>query len=451
MATSLADNLTQFVGRYARLGVITPKGAFARRLSLLAGSTLAAQTLNFMAAPFLTRIYDANAFGHLQLYVSVMTVIGVIIALRYEFTVVLPQEDSIAASVAAVSLAAILAVTACVAVGVYLATHFLSQTRIVTELGLYLWLVPVGALGMGIYQLLVSWALRHGEYKDIALSKFSQVIVQVAVQIGAGLFSPGSFAGLIIGDTCGRISGSWQIAKVSLRRDWMLFRSVRAESVWTAAKRYRNFPLVLAPAGVINSVGLQIVVLLLSAYYGVKLVGLYAIADRTMQVPSLLIGQAVSQVYMVQAAALREGDPVELRRLFWKIVTRSLTYSVLPAFFIMAFAPSAFALVFGEEWRPAGHYARLLAPLACFSLIHQSIGTTLNVLERQTWQAAWDVMRLAAVASVLVAGATLGIPFTSELAAFVGVSCLAYMLHIALCYFAISRTVLHYQDLRLAA
>ena len=429
--------------RYPRLETLIPKTAFAQRLSVLALSTFAAQALNLLMAPLLTRIYDASAFGHLQVYASVMTIVSVIIALRYEYAVLLPQDDNVAANVAAAALAAGVGMTAFVTLGVYIATHFLSQTRVVSTLGSYLWLIPVGALGMGVYQLLVSWGLRHHAYRDIAVSKFSQVVTQVVVQIGAGLASHGSFAGLIVGDTCGRVSGSWRIAKFSLRRDGALFRSVSAATAWEAAKRYRNFPLLLTGAGVINSAGLQIVVVLLSAYYGVKMIGLYAVADRTLQVPVFLVGQAVSQVYMVQAAILREESPTQLRRLFSKIVTRSFLCSFVPVAIFCALAPPAFALVFGERWRPAGHYARILAPLCCFSLIHQSIGMTLNVLERQTWQAAWDVTRLIVIVSTLVAGAAAGLTFTDELTAFVGVSCLAYLLHIALCYSAINQAIAH--------
>jgi hypothetical protein len=68
---------------------------------------------------------------------------------------------------------------------------------------------------------------------------------------------------------------------------------------------------------------------------------------------------------------------------------------------------------------------------------------TLNVLERQTWQAAWDVTRLIVIVSTLVAGAAAGLTFTDELTAFVGVSCLAYLLHIALCYSAINQAIAH--------
>ena len=437
--------------RYPKFEALKPKGAFAQRLSLLAGATFAAQALNLLIAPFLTRIYDANAFGHLQVYASVMTLVSVIIALRYEFAVVLPQDDNVAANVAAAALTTVLAVTAFVALGVYIAIHFLSQTRVVSTLGSYLWLVPIGALGMGVYQLLVSWGLRHNAYKDIAVSKFSQVVTQVAVQLGTGLMSHGSFAGLIVGDTCGRISGSWRIAKYSLRRDGALFRSVRPATVWEAAKRYRNFPLVLTPAGVVNSAGLQIVVVLLSSYYGAKMIGLYAVADRTLQFPIFLLGQAVSQVYMVQAAKLAAENPTKLRRLFSKIATRCLLYSVVPVALVCALAPSVFAFVFGEPWRTAGHYARILAPLGCFSLIHQCTGMTLNVLERPTWQAAWDATRLIAIVSVLVAGASAGLTFTNVLSAFVGVSCLAYLLHIALCYFAINQAMAYNRTLVHAA
>lgn len=414
------------------------KGEFTQKVSLLAGATAGAYALNLAAAPLLTRIYTTAAFGHVQIYTSLMAFIIVFAALRYELSVVLPEDDDVAANLVAVSFTAILLVTAMIATAVFFALHYHRLWRRAAELGGYLWLLPVGAFGVGVYQLLNTWGLRHHAYKDVALSKFSQIGAQVAIQVGIGFATHGSMGGLIIGDACGRVSGSLRIAKVTFRRDWQRLRRVRPGTMWQAAKRYRNFPLVLAGSGLINSAGLQIVPLLLSAFYAPEMVGLYAVTDRTMQVPSVLVGQAVSQVYMVKAAQLGTSAPRTLRKLFTEIVTRSLLYGIVPLLLLCAVAPALFAIVFGESWRMAGTYARVLAPVYYLSFIHACTGMTLNMLERQHWQLAWDTSRLIVVGLTVVLGASAGLGSTSLLSAFAGVSATAYAVHIALCYRAIA-------------
>ena len=286
--------------------------------------------------------------------------------------------------------------------------------------------------------MLNNWGLRHHAYKDVALSKFSQIGAQAAVQIGVGLATHGSMNGLIVGDACGRVSGSLRIAKITVRRDWSCLRQVRFRTMWQAAKRYRNFPLMLTSSGLMNSAGLQAMPLLLSLFYAPEMLGLYALTDRTMQIPGVLIGQAVSQVYMVRAAKLGVAAPRELRTLFNKIVTRSLLYGILPLLLFCAISPSLFALVFGHSWRMAGVYARIVAPVYYLCFVHTCTGMTLSMLERQHWQLAWDTSRMIAIGATVVLGASAGLGIMHLLSMFAAVSATAYAVHIALCYRAIS-------------
>jgi O-antigen/teichoic acid export membrane protein len=208
--------------------------------------------------------------------------------------------------------------------------------------------------------------------------------------------------------------------------------------MWQAAKRYRNCPLILTGSGLINSAGLQVIPLLLAASYGPKMVGLYALVDRTLQAPCILIAQATSQVYAVQAAQLGVSNPAALRRLFLKITGTNLLYGAVPLVLVWAFAPFLFATVFGEPWRAAGVYARILAPAYYIGFSHQCVSMTLAMLERQTWQAGWDTFRLLAVVGSLVWCSAAGVRFEQLLVVLTAVGCISYSANLLLCYAAIT-------------
>lgn len=411
---------------------------FRRSVSVLAGGTALAQLINFASAPLLTRIYDAKAFGNLQVYGALISVAMVVIAMRYELAIVLPQEDRSAANVVSVALTIVLAVTALLSLTVW----FASRNRWLIpgghDLMPYLWLLPIGACGVGIYQVLLYWALRHHAYKTIAASKLTQVSSQAAVQLVSGIFTHGALFGLLVGDVCGRVGGSWRIARLTLRNDKSALKQVRPAQMWCAAKRYRNYPLVMTGAGLINSAGLQAVPLMLAAHYGAALVGLYALVDRTLQAPIVLIAQSTSQVYIVQAAELGARDPAQLRTLFLKVVKTSLLYGTLPLALICLFAPFLFSLVFGSSWLVAGSYARILAPAYYLCFAHQCVCMTLPALERQTWQVGWDTFRLVAVVGVLTICASIRLDFNRMLCAYSVASCFSYAVNLLLCYFAIT-------------
>ena len=411
---------------------------FRRRVSILAGGTAVAQALNFAVAPVLTRIYGPSAFGNLQVYSALIGFVMIFIALRYDLAVVMPQDDRTAANVVAVAFMVVLAMTGLISLGVWFV--FGHRWLLPGAQGLipYLWLLPIGACGVGVYQVLVYWGLRHHAYKAIAVSKLNQVIAQAAVQVSGGLLTHGGLLALLVGDVCGRVGGSWRIARITLRKDISFLRGISPASMWQAAKRYRNCPLILTGAGLINSAGLQIVPLLITAHFGPRMVGLFALVDRTLQAPMILVAQATSQVYAVQAAQLGATDPIGLKRLFLKITRSSLLYSLVPLALVFAFAPWLFATVFGEPWRAAGQYARILAPAYCLGFAHQCVSMTLAMLERQSWQAGWDTMRLIAVVSALVGCSTAGVSFERTLLALAAVNCLCYATNLLLCYLAIT-------------
>jgi O-antigen/teichoic acid export membrane protein len=411
---------------------------FRRRVSILAGGTAVAQALNFAVAPVLTRIYGPSAFGNLQVYGALIGFVMIFIALRYDMAVVMPQDDETAANVVAVALTVVLAMTGLISLGVWFVVGHRWLLPGAQGLIPYLWLLPIGACGVGVYQVLVYWGLRHHAYKAIAISKLNQVIAQAAVQVGAGLLTHGGLLALLVGDVCGRVGGSWRIARITLRKDIFFLRRIRPASMWQVAKRYRNYPLILTGAGLINSAGLQIVPLLITAHYGLRMVGLYALVDRSMQAPMILVAQATSQVYAVQAAQLGTMDSSGLKRLFLKITRSSLLYGIVPLALVCAFAPSLFATVFGEQWRAAGQYARILAPAYYFCFAHQCVCMTLAMLERQSWQAAWDIMRLITVVSVLIGCSAAGVSFERTLLALAAVNCLNYVANLLLCYLAIT-------------
>lgn len=414
-------------------------GTFRRRVSILAGGTALAQSINFAVAPILTRVYDARAFGNLQLYGSLLNFAMIVIALRYELAVVIPQDDKEAVNVVSVGMIVVLVVSALLGGGVWVVIRtglVFPGTRDIVP---YLWLLPVGACGVGIYQLLVYWALRHHAYKTIAASKLTQVASQAGIQLCAGMFTKGALLGLLVGDVCGRIGGSWRIAKLTFKSDKSALKSVRPATMWQAARRYRNYPLIMTTAGFINSAGLQAVPIMLSAHYGPMLVGLFALVDRTMQAPIVLVAQSTSQVYIVQVAELGSTDPAKLKSLFSSVVRSSLLYGLVPVTVVMILGPQLFAMVFGSSWHSSGEFARILAPAYYLCFAHQCVCMTLPALERQAWQAAWDSFRLVSVALTLLGSFKLELDFTRTLLAYSTVSCISYALNLLLCYLAIVR------------
>ncbi len=356
-----------------------PGGVFGRHVVTLASGTAVGQVLLVLALPVLTRLYSPADYGALAVYSATLTVLLVLASLRFEQAIPLPEDDRLAGSLLALSLLSLTLVTLLSGVLVALAGDSLVQRAKVPALRPYLWLLPIGLAGAGAFQALSYWAIRRRAFGRIARAKVSQGIGQVAAQIGLGAIGVGA-PGLLVGDVIGRVAGGGGVTLQALRD--RAFADVTRASLIEAAARYRRFPLLLTWSGLLNVGSLQLPSILFAAGFGAAAAGLYALSYKMLVLPTMLVAQAVGQVFLSRAAALA-AEPARLRALSERTAL-ALFAGGLPVFCAVAIAgPRLFALVMGPQWEQAGRYAQVLAPWFALWLVSNPLSGLLNVRE---WQ-----------------------------------------------------------------
>jgi O-antigen/teichoic acid export membrane protein len=415
---------------------LLPQKGFARNVSLLAGGTALSQMLSVMAAPVLTRLYPVEDFGYFQVYLSVMMFAGLAVTLRCEQAIFLPERDEIAANVLAAALCAVGFMSLVFACAALLIQRSQFLPRSAEGLRSYIWLIPVGACGAGTYQSLSVWGLRQKAYSRISGTKVTQVASALGTQTALGALHPGPL-GLLLGDIVGRTAGSLGLARLAWRRSCDVFRLVRAGTIWNAVVRYRRFPLISSTAGLVGVAATALPPLLIAQLYGARTLGWFALSDRVLGAPSLLIGQAISQVYSVEASTRNMSSPQAVHRLFLKCVKQLLLLGLIPFALFLIFSPLVFAFVFGSSWREAGVYARLLALMHYIAFVSWPLTPTLNILERQFWQLAWDVGRLVFTLGAMWLAYYSGWSARGAVAAFGAAMLLGYVTHLLLSHHAI--------------
>jgi O-antigen/teichoic acid export membrane protein len=373
----------------------------------LAGGSVIAQAIALLAAPVITRLYEPPDFGALGVYASILAITAIVASLRYELAIPLPQDDRDAVSLLALCLGLVVIVSGVAAVFAQLAGPALIRALDVPQLEPILWLVPVGLLAAGTYQALSAWAVRTRGYATLARTRLIQSLGQVGTQLAAGLIGPAGAVGLVLGHAVGSSAGSGSLARLVRpeRKDWPSMATVRR-----VASRYRRFPLVSSGSAVLNGLGLYLPPILLAYHYGPQAAGWYTLADRIIRAPLTLIGQAVAQVYLGDAARLAREDPARLRSLH-AVVSRYLFVVGVPVVALVAWlGPQGFTWAFGGAWTEAGEFVRAMAVLLLMRFVALPLSQTLIVLERLDLQLAWDALRLLVVLAVFFAGAGLGSP-----------------------------------------
>jgi O-antigen/teichoic acid export membrane protein len=393
-------------GLTRKLGIA---GEFGKRVMLIAGGTALGRALIILASPLLTRLYTPEDFGVLAVYLAFVGILGSIVCLRYELAIPLPVGRRAAANVLVLALSIGLAMSMLLGIATSLAGRPLLSSLGLSTFQPYLWLLPLGLVGVGSYQALSYWAIRRRSFRHIARTRISQAIGQVGIQLGWGM-GPNGPLGLMLGALVGQAAGISTLGREAWRTDRSSFRAVRLRGLGRMLRRYRRFAIFGTGSALLNSAVRQLPALLLAAMYGPQFAGWYALSQRVIGMPMLLLGSAVAQVYFGEAARLARQDPVALRHLFLRLSARLLIVGVAALGVLVVAGPQLFGLVFGEQWRQSGLITQLLVMNYLGQFVVGTTSQTLYILERQDLHLFWDIFQITVILSIFLSATLLDWP-----------------------------------------
>lgn len=363
-----------------------------RNIAVVMRGTIMAQAVGVLILPVFTRLFDPAAFGHLQLYLSVVTLLIVVPSLRYDVAILRARDIELPALLrlcfyANIGMAALL-----LAVGYGSAA--LAPRSFLANAPFPIWMPVLAMVLSGGAQVLLYVAIRDERFQVNASSKIAQSICYASGGVALGVAQVGA-NGLIFADMTGRLANLGWLYRWFRQRAPMA-ASGRA-SIRSVAHSYREYPLIALPGGIANSAGGVLTPIMIYATFTAGVAGQYGLVDRVLTLPVALVAIAVSQAYMGQlSTALRIGGD-GAHRQFRELIKWLAMLGILPTIAVMLFAGPVFELLFGAEWHLAGTLARIMAPAAFTSLLSGCVNMTLTVVGRQKMQIAWELGRLAAM------------------------------------------------------
>lgn len=363
---------------------------------LLVGGTALGQVVLLLALPFLTRLYSPEHFNILAIYVAIVGIFSGAICLRFDITISLPESSGDAWRL--------------MILGIVCAAIF--SSLIAAVLTLLLWsstidvgvepynfsiFVGLGLFSMGTFNSLQMWYVREKRFLPISFVKFSQSIIVVSIQIGAGIWLA-TAAGLLWGQLASGVVGAFAFF-VLLRKSPGLFGGLSFQDVRRFFRIYGRFPKYSVFESLANEAASQLPLLLIAFLLGGAEAGYLMLAMRVLQAPIALLGNAISQVYLSQAPlSERKG---ELAILSKSMLEKLAKVGVGPLLFAAIVAPTVFPIVFGSEWQRAGELVGWMTPWFILQLLVSPISMSLHVKGKQDvalyLQLASLLMRVSAV------------------------------------------------------
>lgn len=372
------------------LSKLKNKDSFLSNITKLTSGTVIAQAITIAVSPVITRLYSPSEMGAQASFLAVVGIIGVIAAGRYELAVILPDNEHDATSVAwlGIGIAAILG--ASITLVFILFGRWLAPLLGMNDVPIY-WTYILGIIIFftGLQNVLTRTSIRDKKYGILASTQVTQTFIASSVKIGLGYLNAG-VAGLFAGTLTSYITRSIRLSWEQRSRLFNKTNWPSKKDLFEQAKRYKKFPLISSWSAFLNTASTQIPIILFASLFSPAVAGYYALSHRILNMPMLLIGKSVGDVFFERAARARYNEN-ELARITLSIYKKLLFIGTVTMSFVTFYGDILFPFVFGNSWIVAGKYAQWISLAIIFQLAISPISSLFTILERQWEGLFWSL------------------------------------------------------------
>ena len=385
----------------------------ARNVGKLLSANIIAQAVGLLVYPILTRIYSPEDFGLLSLFMGIGGVLILLAPMDWYNAIVLPERDEEARPIVHISLLSIAVLTILLVCSIPFAEHIAALFKS-PDLAVYWWLLPIYVLLMSVWNVLNYWYVRRKAYGRISGYQVLQSLFSAGykTEFGyLGYLNGGLIWSSILSPLCSLII----TIVVSAKKHLANLLHFNFGECRQAAVAYANFPKYSLPHSLINMVAGQLPVLLLTPFFGSRMVGFWSMAILLSYAPISLISRALYQVFY-QKTAEKVNNHQTIAPFFRRFVTTTLAL-VFPFFAVLWFIlPVLTSWLLGTEWEVTGRYIRWLLPWLVCNILFTTTNYLFDVFSKQKAGLIFEIL----LAILRLCGLLIGIAVHSFEMAIVG-------------------------------
>jgi len=192
-------------------------------------------------------------------------------------------------------------------------------------------------------------------------------------QLVMGFFKFGA-AGLITGQILSNIVGNTTLL-INVLKNKNLIKKINKKEMKRLAIQYIEYPKYNVLSTAANTLSQNLTNIFISTLYSVTSLGFYSLIQRIVIIPTRLIGSSIGQVYF-QSASVERNKTGNARKTF-NSTLKKLLFIAIPFFLgLYIFIEDLVVLVFGENWKVAGEYAKIIIPLTFLRFIISPLSVT---------------------------------------------------------------------------
>lgn len=373
---------------------------------LMIGS-ISSQVITAIASLALTRLYSAAAIGTWSVFTSIASIMGCVIALKYENAIVLPEKDEEAINVLVAALLVMTFMLGIMCCLLFMPCELLESFWKKQGISSVVGYLPICLLGIGLFQIFNYWCTRKRQFAVITIRNILNSVVSGVLEIVLGIFMVFGQKGVIIGSVIGTVvSGVFIAAYAFFKNCRNILNNINLKTTLQSIYKYRKFPLYSTWGILLNQLSSTIATFALALYFSQETVGYYSIAQQLLTLPMTFIGNSIGQVfYSASIRAIREN---KLTKLLLDIIKILVSVGVTPLLLIAVCAPQLCYVVYGPNWNIAGVYARILIPWLLMVFLISPLTVLFDAFGKQKNYMFLNVMVFIARVIVLVIGGESG-------------------------------------------
>lgn len=339
---------------------------FQKNVATLFSGTFISQIINILGALLLAKLYAPELYGTYNVFLSLVSILIIINTLKLEYIIVTESSKERSINLISVLSFLVLLISLSYLLFFLAISSFFANKNIKLAVLLLSSISSVFLSGTKIFE---SYATRVSWFKEITYARVLMSLSTVSIQfIFFYLYKDGLIFGYIIALI---ITCTFYI--LILKSDLKLPNLTLLK---TSLKNNKNILRFAFPSGFINSIGINIMPILLVSYFSASATGVYSLGLKIVSVPLFLISSSVSQVFFQKASIFFSESRHKLFSLTKKVVVSSLLTMLTALLLINTLGLYILGFIFDKHWENLNLYVLILS----FYMICQSAFVPISYL-----------------------------------------------------------------------
>lgn len=329
-----------------------------RNISKLFSANVIAQALGILVYPLLTRLYQPEDLGVMNLFLTIGSILTLVAVLDLHNALPLPEDNKGALSLFKCGCYSLVFVVLVIILFIPFIGFFSSKLIEVW------WMMPIYVSVVGMWQLVSFYMNRDKQFGKIASYQVLQSSSNSLLKIIFGYLNPSGFY-LVFASLLGQVIAFFSVSSKKLRDIFRELAFIHVSDIRFYVLKYKEFPLYAFPKNLLVQLSNGIPVMLLSLSFDMKEIGYFSLAVTIGFLPIQMIANSIYQV-LLQDVSEKVNRKESIGGYIMKFIKISCV-GLIPIFVILFFClPIVTEWMFGEGWGRTGEVLRLLLPW-CFA------------------------------------------------------------------------------------